>query len=509
MKAIILARVSSKEQEDNNSIPAQVRRLQEYTSRFELDVIETVQLVESSTKTNRKKFDQVITKIKRSKTKTALVTDTIDRLQRGFRESVMLDELRNQNKIELHFVREGLVINENSNSSEILRWDMGVMFAKSYVTQLSDNVKRSMDQKRRNGEWCGKAPYGYLNIDLDDGKKWVEPNPATAQKIVQIFEWYAGGSISMQGIANRLADEHGVRKSTSNIDKILKNPFYYGRMRAKGEMYSHSYKPLITKDLFDSAQKRATLASKQPFKYAGLPYVYRGLITCADCGCRITPEKSKGIVYYHCTQSRGKHGARYVREETLTEQLMQAFATIQPNQQQFDQVTEGIKNARADKNKYKAHQLSQLQAEIAKIETRLDRNHDSYLDGDVDKHYYHKKASEYKAQREELNNMLAGLDKSNEEFYATIEKIINVARNAPRLLESSSIEQKRELLNLVLQNLELKNDQLGWKYKKPFNLMASYINYSSWLGWRDSNPRMLVPETSALPLGDIPLYVTD
>jgi hypothetical protein len=31
----------------------------------------------------------------------------------------------------------------------------------------------------------------------------------------------------------------------------------------------------------------------------------------------------------------------------------------------------------------------------------------------------------------------------------------------------------------------------------------------SWLGWRDSNPRMLVPETSALPLGDIPLTVLD
>ena len=30
---------------------------------------------------------------------------------------------------------------------------------------------------------------------------------------------------------------------------------------------------------------------------------------------------------------------------------------------------------------------------------------------------------------------------------------------------------------------------------------------SSWLGWRDSNPRMLVPETSALPLGDIPIAV--
>ena len=27
---------------------------------------------------------------------------------------------------------------------------------------------------------------------------------------------------------------------------------------------------------------------------------------------------------------------------------------------------------------------------------------------------------------------------------------------------------------------------------------------SIWLGWRDSNPRMLEPEPSALPLGDIP-----
>ncbi len=28
---------------------------------------------------------------------------------------------------------------------------------------------------------------------------------------------------------------------------------------------------------------------------------------------------------------------------------------------------------------------------------------------------------------------------------------------------------------------------------------------SIWLGWRDLNPRMLVPKTSALPLGDIPI----
>lgn len=36
------------------------------------------------------------------------------------------------------------------------------------------------------------------------------------------------------------------------------------------------------------------------------------------------------------------------------------------------------------------------------------------------------------------------------------------------------------------EGLELKNNQLRWKYKKPFDLMASYTNHSSWLGIRDS-----------------------
>ena len=145
MKAIILARVSSKEQEDNNSIPAQTRRLNEYAVRLGLEIIDTYQLVESSTKANRTKFTEIIKRIKQSRQPIVLVTDTIDRLQRDFRESVLLDELRRKGKIELHFMREGLVINQQSNSADILRWDMGVMFAKSYVTQLSDNVKRGTE----------------------------------------------------------------------------------------------------------------------------------------------------------------------------------------------------------------------------------------------------------------------------------------------------------------------------------------------------------------------------
>jgi hypothetical protein len=37
------------------------------------------------------------------------------------------------------------------------------MGAKSYVLKLSEDVRRSLEYKRRNGEWGGKAPLGYLN----------------------------------------------------------------------------------------------------------------------------------------------------------------------------------------------------------------------------------------------------------------------------------------------------------------------------------------------------------
>lgn len=95
--------------------------------------------------------------------------ETIDRLQRDYKESVILDELRKKGKVRIFFIRENLIIDQNSNSADIMRWDIGVFVAKQYVSQLRDNVLRSIGEKRKDGEWSGKAPIGYLNINKDDG----------------------------------------------------------------------------------------------------------------------------------------------------------------------------------------------------------------------------------------------------------------------------------------------------------------------------------------------------
>jgi DNA invertase Pin-like site-specific DNA recombinase len=284
MKAIILARVSTEEQlKEGQSIPAQLARAREYCQRKGLEIKSEYQFDESSSIDQRKKFELVIEEIKQSKEKLALIVECVDRLQRSFKESVLLDELRKQDKVELHFIRENLVIHKDSNSSEIQRWDLAVFIAKSYVLQISDNVKRSIEQKLRNNEWPGMAPYGYKNITREDGKKDIVIDGFDSKIVQKMYEWYSTGAYSLLLVRGKLKKDYNLDLSKGYVDAILKNPFYYGEMRFKGKLYPHGYEPTITKELFDKVQQVKAGFNKKHFKYAGLPYVYRGLIRCADC----------------------------------------------------------------------------------------------------------------------------------------------------------------------------------------------------------------------------------
>ena len=146
MKAVIFTRVSSKEQEEGHSLKAQLKRLQEYCQRAGFDIIKEFEVSESSTIGDRKQFKEMIkfvqTESKKIKSRIRLVVDSVDRLQRSFKECPLIDELRKDKIIEIHFYKEGFILHENSPSSDIMRWDFGILVAKMYVAAISDNVKR-------------------------------------------------------------------------------------------------------------------------------------------------------------------------------------------------------------------------------------------------------------------------------------------------------------------------------------------------------------------------------
>lgn len=131
-----------------------------------------------------------------------MIADTVDRVLRGFKESALIERLLREGKMELHFLRDRLVLDKNSNSTDIMRWDMSVMFAKSYVLQLSDNVKRSLEQARKEGIRASLAPLGYLNVKDKEGNKDIIPDPNQRHLVVKIFEMYATGNYSIREITD-------------------------------------------------------------------------------------------------------------------------------------------------------------------------------------------------------------------------------------------------------------------------------------------------------------------
>lgn len=58
-------------------------------------------------------------------------------------------------------------------------------------------------------------------------------------------------------------------------------------------------------------------------------------------------------------------------------------------------------------------------------------------------------------------------------YYENAQIVIGLVCSTSEILNSSKIERRRQIINIVLQNLELYGRELRWKYKKPFNSIAS------------------------------------
>ena len=495
MKAIIFARVSSKDQEDGQSIPAQVRRLTEYALKKNFTIDNTFQVTESSSQETRKQFEQIINYVKKAKEPFALITDTVDRLQRSFRETPLLDELRKQGKLELHFLREGLIVNQLSNSAQLLQWDIGVLFASSFVRQLGDNVKRSQEQCIKNGQWISKAPYGYKNVTLPTGAKNIEIHPEQAPFVVKIFELYAQGNNSFQTIALKMRAEcfpitdRGKSITARTVEIILKNPFYMGIMLIKGQRHPHKYPPLISEWTFNKVQAVIANHHKTPVQYAGKPILLRGLISCANCGCTVSGDiKKQKYVYYSCGNSRRMCTKKWVREENLLDTLLSHFDDLQLSSKRINEIIDYLKADEIQQQETARLSQHQLNQKLNLTQERISKLIDMHIDGKIDAPTYHFKLEEYKQEQQRLILEIKSYDNGSKAELEIAEEVLFLAQNAKEIFASSKLDEKQQLLRFFFSNLRLHHGSLDVELKEPFKAVAKLQDQTVWCARRDSNP---------------------
>lgn len=498
-KAVLFARVSSREQEQGASIDAQIHNIEKYCEWKGLTILpQRFVITESSTKGDRPIFEKMLNFAKSQKQPVAIIAECIDRLQRSFRESIELGQLCNAGKIELHFVRENLIINKDSNTVDTQRWDFGVMAAKTYVGNLRDNVKRSFKELRQHGCWLHKAPIGYKNIRID-GKATIIKDSERAPKVIRLFEEYATGNHSLETLTKLAADMGlnyplGLNKpiSRTGIAGILKNPFYYGIMRTDKRQMPHRYEKLISSALFNQVQDMLEGRTNNPTKrtYGTEEYAFRGIFRC-HCGHSLTPThivKKSGKRYdylfcnnKHCDQQPLKVADLYLqlKEEVFdpmfvpTELLNEIKAKVKKSLEKENETVLGIQKG--------------LKKELAEIEQRQKRAMMLYVDGGIEKSEYEMIKTETTQKKAELEERLKNYNQIDEDIAKTAEQVVNIAGNASKIFMSLNPGEKNQLLRLILLNCTPGDKKPQISLQKPFNFFVENPVCTDWLGYTDSN----------------------
>ena len=494
MKAVILARVSTEMQEDGFSLDAQLDRLRNYCLLKRLEIAKEFTFVESSFHGKRTKFYEAVNYIKRQSKLTALVVDTVDRLQRTFNEFPMLLELVKKEKLALHFFKEGLVIDKNFKSSDLAMWQMQILSANMFVNSTRDNVKRSEERMLNEGLLPGPAPIGYLNTKDENGKKTIIIDPDRGHFIKKLFEEYSTGLFSMDELVKK-SKNWGLRnrKSGNPITKaqfadILQNPFYYGVMYYNKSYFPHIYEKLISKELFDKCTEVRTGKFKRTSKHTREPYIFRGLVRCKHCGCLLSPYKKKGqYVYLRHTDLKNCEHCTNVSEKILLKEVEKALASIC-----FD---DELKIALADtlKKRYEAthgnnyYQLEKNRNQLADVEENQKKLLDLLIAGMVSAEVYRSKNAEYETVKIELQAKIEQLQTPDNSVERAIDKVLNFSQNSFAIFKSSQIEEKRRILNIVFANFLMDGKNPEISMHKNFKLLSKIGACEDWCSGEDSN----------------------
>jgi len=441
---------------------------------------------------NRPQFDELIKLIKQGQI-DGIICWKIDRLSRNPIDSAIIQWLLQQGQLSVIQTMDRQYL----PSDNALLYNVESGMANQYILDLSKNVKRGIRAKLERGQWPHLAPLGYLNE-----KTLVVPDQERAKYIRKIFELYNTGQYSVKAISDQLYTE-GLRSRSgrkyykSKIHKILNDPFYCGIMEHDGKGYLGQHEPIISKKLFDSVQ--AILNKKTHIKRQVIPFAFRGILKCANCGCQLTATKKKGKhIYYYCTNGKGSCGEHkaYIKETDLSKELQGVFDNLIFDDELINLIYKSKLEESSSQTSYLAGSIQNLKNRLKVISERQDALLDCYLDKTISK-------ASYEAKKTLLDNELVEIQTDLKEFDSqkasqdqiTLERIKEVflePKNMKKKYFSAKPSQQRDILTILLWNAEIKNQKIAnISFKQPYDVLSKIENKSDFLQVRrrrDSNP---------------------
>lgn len=484
IKAVIYARVSSKEQEETGySLEAQEKLLRDYAYQKGFDLVKVYKVTESASgKQIRKTFIDMLEYVAKNKI-TVILCEKIDRLTRNLKDAATANDwIQDSVDKEIHFVKENFVVSKNTRAHENLVWDMKVAIARFYTNNLSEEVRKGQKEKIASGWLPTTPPLGYKTIG-EKGHKIHVIDEEVAPYIKELFALYSTGNYSTVALVNKmfslgLRSRAGGRVVKSQIHKLLCEPFYYGKFMWKGNLYPGKHEPLISKDLFDQVHSKMTRGSV-PYHNRGLTEL-RGKIFCGSCSKTITWELQKGTYYGGCKQCKAQIGKvkKYMHQEELEIDLLSRIASIAPkNEKVLEVLRQALKESHSDEIELHDTQTRNINNQLQRVQQRMRTMYDDKLDGRITTEFYDEKVNLFEEEKEALLLSLQKLEADNTEYYRVGFAIHELALRAKEiyLSEKASIEERRLLLAYAFSNITVLRGNIKVEYTKAFNFLAEWM----------------------------------
>ena len=366
-----------------------------------------------------------------------------------------------------------------------------------YLEDLSENIKRTFDNKRNQGLHIGSfVCYGYKR-SLDNKNKLVIDDEA-AEIIKLIFSLYEQGNgiVKICEILNkkkiltptRYKQEHGENFknhghnvdywSESTINKILKNQMYIGNL-VQGYNKKLSYKskktrnlpqkqriiventhePIISKELFFKTQE--TLKSRTKVcKSTGEVHIFANKLICLDCGNKLYKCKNdRGYIYFSCKFSKKLYGTctpHSIGYENLKDLVTNKIREQILKYYNFDNVSDDLFVNKTDTSCIRNLQnmLKKANDEMNNINKAIKELYLNKVSGKIDEGLF-----------EDLNSSFLSDKKTKQTELLNLEKQI------------SNLEEKKNKSELMKkQKEEIINKFKDFKYL-DYNIVNQFIDY--------------------------------
>ncbi len=320
-----------------------------------------------------------------------------------------------------------------------------------------------------------------------------------------MFDKTSTGQFSLRKVSEYLYSKgararSGKRFSNAQTHRILTNPSYYGYFRFKGELYRGNYEPIISKTMFDAAQKGLKDRSK-PSVNTWDSTSYNGLFKCPTCGCAITTtvkikkykktNRTAQYVYLHCTKRKDECSQPPISLGKFEDRLLKSITRISIDEEVWNLGMELLKEKNKEEVTKTGKHLKKLNDEYDRLRLKLNNLVDMRANFEITPDEFKVYKNLCLEEQAKVEGIIQDAKLSANNWIELAEEFLNNAYYAQNVLLGDNITDKRNLLMDLGENFLLDDKNIVFSFKKPYDVLLKPQYRTDGRDRRESNPPLV------------------